>query len=91
MTSHAAAVDQIMTMVHVLSVVLFVGWVAYFAYVLVRFRSGRQPHAQRPARAAQESQTGGPSRAACEGVNKSRYLHGVPVEEPQGCRRAQRG
>ena len=46
MTSHAAAVDQIMTMVHVLMIVLFVGWGAYFAYVLVRFRSGRQPHAQ---------------------------------------------
>ena len=46
MTSHAAAIDQIMTMVHVLMFVLFIGWGAYFAWVLVRFRRGRQPHAQ---------------------------------------------
>ena len=45
-SSHAAEVDGIMTLVHVLMLVLFVGWSVYFAWVLVRFRRRRQPQAQ---------------------------------------------
>ena len=38
----AASVDLILTLVHVLMLALFVGWGAYFAWVLIRFRRGRQ-------------------------------------------------
>jgi len=42
---HAADIDLVLTLVHVLMAVLFVGWGAYFVWVLVRFRRGRQPRA----------------------------------------------
>ena len=45
-SSHAAEIDWLMTLVHLLMLVLFVGWGAYFAWVLVRFRRGRQPSAR---------------------------------------------
>jgi len=41
--AHAGAVDQVMLLVHGLMLVLFVGWGAFFVYVLVRFRQSRQP------------------------------------------------
>ena len=44
-SAHAAEVDRIMVLVHWLMLVLFVGWGIFFAYVLVRFRRGRQPRA----------------------------------------------
>ena len=44
-SAHAAEVDHIMALVHWLMLVLFVGWSAYFAWVLVRFRRRRQPRA----------------------------------------------
>ena len=44
-SAQAAQLDHITTMVHALMVVMFVGWSAYFAYVLVRFRRQRQPQA----------------------------------------------
>ncbi|HUL75283.1 MAG TPA: hypothetical protein VLT86_19370 [Vicinamibacterales bacterium] len=44
-SSHAAEIDGVLTLVHVLMLVLFAGWGAYFAWVLVRFRRGRQPRA----------------------------------------------
>jgi cytochrome c oxidase subunit 2 len=44
-SSHAGQIDQVMTLVHVLMLVMFVGWSAYFAWVLFRFRFGRQPRA----------------------------------------------
>jgi cytochrome c oxidase subunit 2 len=44
-SAQAAQLDHITTMVHALMVVMFVGWSAYFAYVLVRFRGQRQPQA----------------------------------------------
>jgi cytochrome c oxidase subunit 2 len=46
-SAHAGQIDQVLTLVHVLMLVLFVGWVCYFGWVLVRFRRGRQPHANR--------------------------------------------
>ncbi|MSO60739.1 MAG: hypothetical protein EXQ50_01385 [Acidobacteria bacterium] len=42
-SAHAAAVDEVMVLVHWLMLVLFVGWSAFFVFVLVRFRRGRQP------------------------------------------------
>jgi cytochrome c oxidase subunit II len=44
-SSHAGDVDRLMVLVHWLMLVLFVGWAAFFVYVLVRFRSGRQARA----------------------------------------------
>ncbi len=44
-SSHAASVDNVMTLVHLLMLVLFVGWSAYFTFVLFRFRRSRQPRA----------------------------------------------
>ena len=44
-SEHAAAVDQIMSLVHWLMLVIFVGWSLFFVFVLVRFRQGRQPTA----------------------------------------------
>ena len=44
-SAHAAEVDRIMALVHWLMLVLFVGWGAFFVFVLVRFRRGRNPRA----------------------------------------------
>jgi cytochrome c oxidase subunit 2 len=44
-SAHAADIDFVLMLVHGLMLVLFVGWTAYFAFVLIRFRSGRQTHA----------------------------------------------
>jgi cytochrome c oxidase subunit 2 len=44
-SSHAGQIDFVMTLVHVLMLVLFVGWGLYFAWVLVRYRRARQPRA----------------------------------------------
>ena len=38
-------IDALIGWVHWLMLVLFVGWSAYFAYVLFRFRRGRNPTA----------------------------------------------
>jgi cytochrome c oxidase subunit 2 len=44
-SAHAADIDLVLTLVHVLMGGLFVGWTIYFVWVLIRFRAGRQPHA----------------------------------------------
>ena len=41
-SAHAADIDFVLWLVHGLMLALFAGWGAYFAWVLVRFRSGRQ-------------------------------------------------
>jgi len=42
-SAHAGDVDQIMVLVHWMMLVLFVGWSAFFVYVLVRFRRSANP------------------------------------------------
>ena len=42
---HAPAIDWVLTLVHLLMLALFVGWGAYFVWVLFRFRARRQPRA----------------------------------------------
>jgi cytochrome c oxidase subunit 2 len=42
-SAHAAEIDQIVVLVHWLMLLLFVGWGAFFAYTLVRFRRGANP------------------------------------------------
>jgi hypothetical protein len=45
-SSHAAEIDWLMTLVHLLMLVLFAGWGAYFVWVLYRFGRRRQPGAR---------------------------------------------
>jgi cytochrome c oxidase subunit 2 len=44
-SAHAGQIDLVVTLVHALMLVLFVGWGVYFVYVLFRFRSSRQAKA----------------------------------------------
>ena len=44
-STHGAEIDRIIVLVHILMAVLFVGWSAYFIYVLFRFRKGANPKA----------------------------------------------
>ena len=44
-STHAAEIDQMTVLVHWLMLVLFVGWGAFFLFVLVRFRKGANPKA----------------------------------------------
>jgi len=44
-TSHGARLDALNDYVHWLMLVLFVAWGAFFVYLLVRFRAGRNPRA----------------------------------------------
>jgi len=43
--THAGEIDNMIAAVHWLMLVLFVGWGAYFVYVLFRFRAGANPKA----------------------------------------------
>ncbi len=45
-SAHAADVDEVMALVHWLMAVLFVGWSAFFVYVLIRFRRRSNPVAR---------------------------------------------
>jgi cytochrome c oxidase subunit II len=44
-TEHGAEVDRLMLYVHWLMAALFIGWLAYFLYVIFRFHQSRQPKA----------------------------------------------
>jgi cytochrome c oxidase subunit 2 len=44
-SAHAAELDTITILVHLLMLALAVGWGTFFVYVLVRFRRARQPRA----------------------------------------------
>ena len=44
-SAHAAEIDQMTILVHWLMFVLFVGWGAFFVFVLVRFRKAANPTA----------------------------------------------
>ena len=44
-SAHAGAIDAMLEHVHLMVLVLFAGWAAYFIYVLLRFRSGAHPKA----------------------------------------------
>ncbi len=44
-STHAAEIDQMTILVHWLMLVLFVGWGAFFVFVLFRFRKGANPRA----------------------------------------------
>ena len=44
-SKHGADVDSFIWYVHILMIVLFVGWTAYFLYAIWRFRASRNPKA----------------------------------------------
>src|SRR5215469_15274682 len=44
-SEHGQQVDDLIIYVHWLMIVLFVGWLAYFGYALLRFRRSRNPKA----------------------------------------------
>ena len=44
-STHAADIDNMIALIHWLMLVLFVGWGAYFVYVLFRFRKAANPKA----------------------------------------------
>jgi len=44
-STHAAEIDQMTSLVHWLMAILFIGWGAFFVYVLFRFRKGANPSA----------------------------------------------
>jgi len=44
-SAHASGIDDTMALVHWLMFILFIGWGAFFAFVLVRFRRSRNPKA----------------------------------------------
>jgi cytochrome c oxidase subunit 2 len=44
-SEHGGTVDDLIIYVHLLMIALFVGWLAYFAYALFRFRRSRNPKA----------------------------------------------
>jgi cytochrome c oxidase subunit II len=44
-SAHAADVDSLIVIVHWLMLIMFVGWGAFFLFVLVRFRRGANPKA----------------------------------------------
>jgi cytochrome c oxidase subunit 2 len=44
-SAHAGDIDQMISLVHWLMLVLFVGWGGFFVFVLVRFRRGANPKA----------------------------------------------
>ena len=44
-SEHGAKVDHLILYMHWLMGVLFIGWMAYFVYVLIRFRKSRHPKA----------------------------------------------
>ena len=44
-SKNGQAVDDLIVYVHWLMIALFVGWIAYFCYVLWRFRAARHPKA----------------------------------------------
>ncbi len=44
-SEHGRDVDQLIIYVHWLMIVLFIGWVAYFAYAIFRFHRSRNPKA----------------------------------------------
>lgn len=44
-SEHGKTVDDLIVYMHWLMILLFVGWIAYFAYVLFRFRQSRNPKA----------------------------------------------
>src|SRR5581483_4527724 len=44
-STHAGEIDQMIVLMHWVMFILFIGWGAFFIYVLMRFRKGANPRA----------------------------------------------
>lgn len=44
-SAHGGQIDQLIGVVHIIMFALFIGWGAFFAFILVRFRKGAHPEA----------------------------------------------
>jgi cytochrome c oxidase subunit 2 len=44
-STHAPAIDGMLSHIHLVILVLFAGWAAYFLYLLIRYRAGNHPRA----------------------------------------------
>ena len=44
-STHGAAIDELINVLHVFMLLLFVGWGVFFIYCLIRFRQGANPKA----------------------------------------------
>ncbi len=44
-SEHGGKVDQLVVLIHVIMVVMFIGWGVFFVYALIRFRRSRNPTA----------------------------------------------
>lgn len=51
-SAHAGEIDLVLTLVHWLMLVLFIGWGTYFVWVLIRFREGAKPAPETQGRMA---------------------------------------
>ena len=76
-SQHGAALDHTLGLVHWLMLVLFVGWGAFFAYVLWRFRAQAQPgrrlHGRhQPRLDLARGRRGASSRRSCWSASRSR-------------------
>ena len=45
-SEHGARIDEMIAHLHLSMLVMFVGWGAFFLYLVFRFRSGRNPKAR---------------------------------------------
>ena len=41
--THGGQIDSLIGWIHIFMLILFVGWGAFFTYVLIRFRQSRNP------------------------------------------------
>ena len=46
--THGAEIDSLIGWTHIFMAILFIGWIAFFIYVLFRFRRSRNPVASYP-------------------------------------------
>ncbi len=44
-SAHGGQIDQLIGVLHIIMFVLFIGWGAFFAFILMRFRKGKHPKA----------------------------------------------
>ena len=44
-SAHGAQIDNIVLIIHLIMLILFVGWFAFFVYTLIRFRASKNPNA----------------------------------------------
>jgi cytochrome c oxidase subunit 2 len=67
-STHGAEIDQLMVYIHILMLVLFIGWGLFFMYTLFRFRAKNNPKGNYEGVKSKASKYLEIAVAACEGV-----------------------